>query len=239
MIKKVFLLAAVVLLVYLAYSLVTDGLHFQNIVDISSYYEIENKSADLNGRINVVKSQTTTQFEQKKAELKNAVQDYDQILEEYQELKPKIDAAGTGIASVDLYDIDFLWTILGNYATEEGVVLQMDVLKSSEINTADTGEEFMYCDLDFEANGLYLPITNFIYDIEDDDRLGFEINDFKLEPNGEILKGTFKVKNIPLNSKIITELTRSNETNTVNVVVNTVQGNTTTANAATTTNTTN
>ena len=33
MIKKVFLLAAVVLLVYLAYSLVTDGLHFQNIVD--------------------------------------------------------------------------------------------------------------------------------------------------------------------------------------------------------------
>ena len=129
MIKKVFLLAAVVLLVYLAYSLVTDGLHFQNIVDISSYYEIENKSADLNGRINVVKSQTTTQFEQKKAELKNAVQDYDQILEEYQELKPKIDAAGTGIASVDLYDIDFLWTILGNYATEEGVVLQMDVSK--------------------------------------------------------------------------------------------------------------
>jgi hypothetical protein len=239
MMKKVLLLAVVLVLVYFAYVITNNGIHVQNIVDVSSYYELENKSGELNSKINVVKSQTTTQFEQKKAELKNAVQDYDRILEEYQELKPKIDAAGTGVASVDLYDIDFLWTILGNYATEEGVILQMDVLKSSGVNTADTGEEFMYCDLDFVANGQYLPITNFIYDIEDDDRLGFEINDFKLVQSGESLAGTFIVKNVPLNSKIITELTKSDSNNTINVVVNTVQANTTTANAATTANTTN
>ena len=236
MMKKLLLLAVILILAYFAYVVIIDGVTVSDIFKIYSYGEIENKSIELNSKIGAVKAQTTTQFEQKKGELKNAVQDYDRILEEYQELKPQIDAAGTGVASVDLYDIDFLWTILGGYATEEGIILQMDVLKSSGVNTSDTGEEFMYCDLDFIVNGAYLPITNFIYDIEDDDRLGFEINNFELEQSGESLKGHFLVKNIPLNSKIITELTRS--TDNGENVVNTANGSTNTA-VNTTTNTTN
>ena len=235
MMKKLLLISVVLILAYFAYVTIFDGIHINDIINISSYGEIENKSAGLNEKINIVKAQTTTQFEAKKGELKNAVQEYDRVIEEYQELKPKIDAAGTGVASVDLYDIDFLWTILGGYATEEGIVLQMDVLKSSGVNTSDTGEEFMYCDLDFVVNGSYLPITNFLYDIEDDDRLGFEINDFSLEQSGELLKGRFMVKNVPLNSKIITELTRSTDNGAVNIV----SANTTAANTATTDTTTN
>lgn len=239
MMKKLLLLAVILILGYFAYLVIFGGIHVSDIFKISSYGEIENKSIDLNSKIGAVKAQTTTQFEQKKSELKNAVQDYDRIIEEYQELKPQIDAAGTGIASVDLYDIDFLWTILGGYATEEGIILQMDVLKSSGVNTSDTGEEFMYCDLDFIVNGAYLPITNFIYDIEDDDRLGFEINNFELEQGGETLKGHFMVKNIPLNSKIITELTRSVDNG--EAIANSTNATTTdtSTNTTNTTNTTN
>ena len=44
-------------------------------------------------------------------------------------------------------------------------------------------------------------ITDYIYSLEDDDRLNFEINDFELKKNGDMLKATFKVKSVPLSSE--------------------------------------
>ena len=32
----------------------------------------------------------------------------------------------------DIYDVDFLWTIVGNYATEEGINLKFDICRSNK-----------------------------------------------------------------------------------------------------------
>jgi len=55
--------------------------------------------------------------------------------------------------------------------------------------------------LNFTVTGDYIPITNFIYNLEDDETLNFEISDFMLEKGGENLQSIFVVKNVPINSK--------------------------------------
>ena len=61
------------------------------------------------------------------------------------------------------YTIEYLWSRVGNHATSEGVTVTMNVVSSS----AGTG----YRDLEFTANGKYLAISNFIYDLENDTRI--------------------------------------------------------------------
>lgn len=57
------------------------------------------------------------------------------------------------------------------------------------------------CDLNFTITGEYIAITDFIYSIEGDDKLNFEISNFLLEKGGENLQATFVVKEVPINSK--------------------------------------
>ena len=57
------------------------------------------------------------------------------------------------------------------------------------------------CDLKFTVTGEYIAITDFIYSLEDDDTLGFEISEFLLEKGGENLQATFIVKEVPINNK--------------------------------------
>lgn len=57
------------------------------------------------------------------------------------------------------------------------------------------------CDLNFKISGEYIAITDFIYSIENDDSLNFEIKDFSLQEEDGILRASFSAKNIPLNSQ--------------------------------------
>ena len=106
--------------------------------------------------------------------------------------------------SMDLYDVDFLWTTIGIYATEKGVTLQFDVSKSSTATAISS--EYVMCDLNFTVTGEYIAITDFIYNIENDDKLNFEISDFAMEKGGENLQATFVVKEVPINSKTLSSV---------------------------------
>ena len=103
----------------------------------------------------------------------------------------------------DIYDVDFLWTIIGNYATEEGVLIDMNVVRnttsaSSIQNSASSN--FIVCDLRFVATGKYMNLASFIQSMEDDDRLSFEINNFNMQKSGENLQVTLTVKEIKINA---------------------------------------
>ena len=56
-----------------------------------------------------------------------------------------------------------------------------------------------YYDLNFVATGDYVGITDFIYDIENDSSLGFKIEGFKMEPDGDRVKTSFNCTNIAIN----------------------------------------
>lgn len=77
-------------------------------------------------------------------------------------------------------------------------------------------DSYTMCDLKFTVSGDYIPITNFIFRLEDDNRLGFEISDFTLVKGGENLQATFTVKNVPINNENLIDIS-SNVTPSANL----------------------
>ena len=78
-----------------------------------------------------------------------------------------------GGVSIKNYKIERLWIALENYAKNENVELKLEVV--------DAASKGLY-DLNITVAGEYIGITDFIYDIEKDDTLGFKILNFKLTP---------------------------------------------------------
>ena len=144
----------------------------------------------------------------------------------------------------DIYDVDFLWTIIGNYATEEGINLKFDVNRnvSSASSLNNTSTNYVICDLQFVITGKYINLADFIRDMEDDDRLNFEINDFDMQKSGSDLQVTLTVREIKINSDNLIESNALQDiTNDVTQTIDSItSGNTTnTTTNTTTTNTTN
>ena len=131
------------------------------------------------------------------------------------------------VSQLETYDIDYLWTKLGNYAKNEGAVIKIELVSG--------GTSTNLYNLNFTVNGSYVSITDFIYDIENDSKLGFKIDDFKMKPsNDNTLVSTFSCKEIPIKVGKVDEVAKENTADTTN------SANTTnTTNTANTTNTTN
>lgn len=136
----------------------------------------------------------------------------------------------------EMYSLDFIWTRLGNFAKDEGVDMS--------INAYTTSVEHLY-DLKFSVNGTYLGVTNFIYDIENDSKLGFKIDDFSMTKAEEgKVSATYVCEKIYINisntsntSSPTSSTSDTNSSSTDTSTSNTTTSNTTTSN--TTTNTTN
>ena len=118
------------------------------------------------------------------------------------------------------YKLDYLWTKIGLYATKNNVVLQMSVSNGS------SGVPSQY-NISFTAIGEYLSISEFIYAIENDSNLGFKIEKFDLEDyvgtktdedgntvSDNLLKGSFVVRNVPLDQSSIIDEVQSSQSST-------------------------
>lgn len=183
---------------------------------VASIEQLEMSSRQLNTAVAQLERMSTTDYEQKKSELKTTIKNYKDAKDEYEELIPDpiSDSADAMIGMEenelkDIYDVDFLWTIVGNYATEEGINLKFDINKNttSASSLNNTSSNYIVCDLKFVITGKYINLTDFIYDIEDDDRLNFEINNFSMQKNGDDLEVTLTVREIKINSDNLIEST--------------------------------
>jgi hypothetical protein len=114
------------------------------------------------------------------------------------------------------YTIEYLWSKIGNHATEEGINLKMDVSASSIGDSA-------YKNLKFTATGNYLALTNFIYELENDTKLEFTIDNFDMT----VGQCTFTVKDIKIiNEKTTATLGSSSSNNTTSTSNSNTQTNT-------------
>ena len=122
-----------------------------------------------------------------------------------------------------------MWSQIGNHATREGVVIQIDVVSGTIAETD-------YRDLNFTVSGNYLAITNFITELENDDTLQFTIDDFSMTQN----HATFTVKNVKIDSASTAASSQSSKstsnTNTSSNASSSANSNTNTASNNTTTN---
>lgn len=65
-----------------------------------------------------------------------------------------------------------MWTIIGNYATKEEVTITLDIVEGTSKDNYN---------LNFTVTGGYVGITDFIYDLENDEKLNFKIENLKME----------------------------------------------------------
>ena len=86
---------------------------------------------------------------------------------------------------IERYLLDYLWIKVGNYASDNDVKFKM---------TPNTNEQT----LTFDITGKYISVINFIYDLENDLDLNFEINGIVIQggSTSEIVKANFNVEGI-------------------------------------------
>ena len=166
---------------------------------IPSFAEVEQVRFEKQQVLGELNYKNSTEFTAKKAALNSAAEEYKNKKNQYDSLVKDGKITDSDLYdSMELYDIDFLWTIIGNYATQKDVTLQFDVSKSA--TSAAISSQYVMCDLSFTVTGEYIALTDFVYSMENYEKLNFEISNFVQEKAGENLQATFVVKEVPLNS---------------------------------------
>ena len=237
--KKLLILILIALILALSIFIVMNGLTIGKI-NILGINGIRDKNAQLDKQVEQASRLAEQDYKQAVNEVESNVQELQKEKQEYQDMTA-ISAEGDIQAAnqIQRYTIDTLRVKLGNYATQEGTTLRMDVLKGT-----NTTEETY--NLRLTVNGSYVGITDFVSDIENDSILGFKIENFKMQPgiNTSDLQATFMCNDIAITgvsgtSPQTTQNTNTNNTNTNNTNTNSTTNNTNTANNTNNTNTTN
>lgn len=170
--KKLLISIIIILLLSLTYVVGTKGLKIGSI-ELKSIQDIKEASQNLDEEFNKTKELSSQTYP-------TAIEDLDKVVKDLKIAKQQYEAktandsnieSNLGVIQIEKYNIEYLWTIIGNYATKNGVKLTLDI-KST--NTKDV------YNLNFSVEGNYIGITDFIYALEDDDELNFEIYDFKI-----------------------------------------------------------
>ena len=189
-----------ILLIVMAVLVITKGLTIGNFKILSVQQIIEGNdklTAEISETEKLIRSNYPTELET----LDSNVSSLLEAKEEYQDLadvstKSEINKATT----VETYTVEFLWTRLGRHATAEGVYLSYTPTNNS---------------IKFTVSGDYIPILSFVSAIENDSKLGFRIENFKLIPGGNNLQATFETRNINIKTEgVNTATTESTPTNT-------------------------
>lgn len=111
------------------------------------------------------------------------------------------------------YSLEYMWIKLGNYARKNNLSLVMvEPGNSSEKNDETTVDESVVVDstqdetsstsgvLKIEVTGSYLDLSDFVFEVENDNELKFKLDNLSMTPvSGTTIKTTFDVKNIIIN----------------------------------------
>jgi len=171
----------------------------------------------------------STDYEKKLNELNEALKKLKTEKNTYEEMvNVSTDSEVIAASQSYTYEIDMLYIRVENHAKSEGVNLKLD------IRTSSSGATDTY-NLEFTATGAYVQIEEFITDIEDDSKLGFKIENFKMTPSstdGSEVQATFTCKDISIiglssGSSSANTTSTSNTTNRTNTTNKTNTTNTT------------
>ena len=215
--KKIIMGAVIFFLLLITILLLTGRVSFGSF-KILGVEDIKVKSKELDDKISEISDLTTTKYKQKYAELEAAQKTMLQSKQDYEDklaysTQNEIESAN----KLENYNIEFLWTKIGRYATQQGIGLKLEVQNGT---TQDLKN------LVFAATGKYIPITDFVYSLENDAELNFTIDNFKLEPNssdGSVLIASFTVADISMNVNSVTYSESSNNANKTTTTTPTVK----------------
>lgn len=230
--RKILIIVLIIALLAGFGILVTSGITLGEI-EIPPVEGIVNNNKDLDQKIANLDNEIKTRYASAQSDLEASLKKLKSSKQKYQDTinystEDEIQAAN----QKQKYDIGFIWTKIGLFATKNNVIVKMDV---SAGTVAD-----LY-NISFTADGEYLSISEFIYAIENDSKLGFKIEDFTMAPYADnTLRATFIVKNIAIDKDSLTAnanvVNNNNNTTTTNTQNTNDNSNTVNTNAGQTTN---
>lgn len=232
--KKLLISIIIILVLILAGITIINGLEIGNL-KILGITEIKKQNEDLDTKIKEATKLASTDYPKALDDLNKTVKEFESTKSNYEEMinvstESEIQAAN----QYGVYEIGMLWIELGNHAKSEGITMDVSAKDLTPIHTNTTTEvdKKYNCNLYFTATGTYAGIAGFIEDIEDDSKLGFRIEDFKITASSEgnnVLQATFTCKDIIIRGISTgsvttpeTTSTTSDENSTKNTTDNTI-----------------
>ena len=217
--KKILISVLIVLLLLLVVFSIWKGIPF---LKISSISDIKNASNNLDSDIEKANELSGKTYPESTQTLNDAIKNLKLAKQEYESKNPyNSEQLNIGALEVKTYKIHYLWTILGNYRKDKGV-------KSLTLDLKSTTSKDVY-DLQFTLIGEYIPITDFLYAIEDDEELKFEIKELTILSSGSAAQST---STNTTNSSVLTNKnTTKNTTNTSSQTTTTTKSDGTTLQA--------
>ncbi len=224
--KKLLILILIGLLLALSIFIVMQGVNIGS-VEILGIKGIQDKSAALDEKIQEAARLVEKTYAQAVNDVDTNAKKLEEEKKNYEDMTAISEDSDVEAANqLERYEIETLWVRLGNHATSQGVVMQMDVLPST------SGAANTY-NLRFTATGSYISITDFISAIENDSTLGFKIEEFKMVPSGSDLQATFVCKDIAITEVSSAKATTTN-TNSANNSANNTNNTNNTSNTSNT-----
>ena len=189
MIKKVLLLILVFILGYGVFSSWAHGFNFDmfNIkYSTSSYAGILDKAKKLDSEIDELKKENTTNYQRELTKKQAAVNNFEKSKGAYEELAAQASIEDIREANKrEEYFLDYLWLKIGTYANNSDIKVLINPNYSASL-------------INFDISGQYIAVINFIYDLENDPELAFNIDNLVMQggSSAAVTKASFQVKNI-------------------------------------------
>ena len=177
--KGLILLLTVILIVVFVF-LAFEGIEGDNIT-ILSYKQVGEESKKLEIYVDDYETMNLNKVKEKQEELISKIEAYKTTKQDYETRLARRESNLAQMGTGNISDIDFLLVKVGNYATEHKINLLFELTKN--ISDANANE-YILTDLNFKVEGIYFEIAQFIDKLEKDERLSFEIRDFKMVNGG-------------------------------------------------------
>ena len=129
--KKVLILIIIILLIVLCYNTINDGFQIGN-VSVLSIGQIQQENNNLDNKIAEIEELKESQYPSKLTEISSEAKKMLSNKKTYEELVAYSSEQDVLNASqTEMYDIEVLWTRIGNHATSNGVITKMELVSSS------------------------------------------------------------------------------------------------------------
>jgi len=189
MIKKILLLALVVILAVGLFSSFAHGVSLKLLgltIDTKSYTDIAKMSQELVNKKNTLENKNTIEYPQAITRQQAAQSSFRINKSAYDELALKASPSDIRKANQkEEYLLDYLWMKIGTYANISDVKVLI---------TPKQEESRIY----FDVSGQYIAVINFIYDLENDEDLAFNIDNMVMQGGSSdaVTNASFFVANV-------------------------------------------
>lgn len=199
--RRIFLIGVLIVLC-IAFLLILSFGFKLGPIKLMSYDEVRAMNINEKILLSELDDKTNIQYKQKEDELKQKISNYKITKTEYESLSNTGKIKENAIDEyINIYDFNEVWNTLQNYAKEKSIVLDVEVSENNTISPLT--QKYKNYDMKFSLIGDYINITDFIYSIEDDDSLSFEISGFEMKNGENGIEAKFNVSSIPISTESI------------------------------------